>query len=303
MKKKKKKMRLQTKLFILFCVGLPVIDWIVFYIYPNLSAFVMAFTDRTGAFTLEHFTRFFEKLLSWDPELTVVVRNTVLTWLITCLLMPIQMLVSYFIYKKIPGASVFRILFFLPGLIFSVASNLVFIRLIGPEGPIAKIVADYCNLDYVPELLTETRFANWVILGQLIWANIPGDLIIWGGAFARIPNETLESGYIDGTTWWTEFTHIIIPMVWPTVALKIVLQAAAMFSATGNVFLLTGGDHGTHTITSWMFVTLKNGTGNYATTNAYNYMAAVGMCISVVAVFISLVVRRFADRHIEEVEY
>ena len=299
----KKKMKLQTKLFILFCIGLPVIDWVVFYIYPNLSAFVMAFTDRTGAFTLEHFGRFFERLLSWNDELTVVLKNTIITWVIGTLMFPFQVLISYFIYKKVPGASVFRIIFFLPGLIFSVAFAMVFIRLIGPEGPIAQAVAQMDGLDYIPELLTETRYANKVILAQYIWLCIPGNLIIWGGAFARIPEEVLESGYIDGTTWWTEFTRIIVPMMWPTVALQMVLQACAIFSASGQVFLLTGGDYGTHTITSWMYVTVLNGTGNFETTNAYNYMAAVGMCLSIVAVTISLIVRKFTDNVIEEVEY
>ncbi len=300
---KKKKMKLETKLFILFCVGLPIIDWVVFYIYPNVSAFFMAFTDRTGQFTLENFQRFFGRLTEGNEELLVVLKNTLLTWGIGTLMFPFQVLVSYFIYKKIPGATAFRIIFFLPGLIFSVAFAMVFLRIIGPEGLIAKTVAQVDGLDYVPELLRETRYANKVVIAQYIWLCIPGNLIIWGGAFARIPEEVLESGYIDGTTWWTELTRIIVPMMWPTVALQMVLQACAIFSASGQVFLLTGGDYGTHTITSWMYVTVLNGTGNYASTNAYNYMAAVGMCLSVIAVTISLLVRKVTDNVIEEVEY
>lgn len=300
---KKKKMKLETKLFILFCVGLPIIDWVVFYIYPNVSAFFMAFTDRTGQFTLENFQRFFGRLTEGNEELLVVLKNTLLTWGIGTLMFPFQVLVSYFIYKKIPGATAFRIIFFLPGLIFSVAFVMVFLRIIGPEGLIAKTVAQVDGLDYVPELLRETRYANKVVIAQYIWLCIPGNLIIWGGAFARIPEEVLESGYIDGTTWWTELTRIIVPMMWPTVALQMVLQACAIFSASGQVFLLTGGDYGTHTITSWMYVTVLNGTGNYASSNAYNYMAAVGMCLSVIAVTISLLVRKVTDNVIEEVEY
>lgn len=296
-------MKTETWLFILFCVGLPVIDWVVFYIYPNFSALFMAFTDRMGHFTMENFQRFFGRLMSGNEELLVVLKNTLLTWGIGTLMFPFQVLVSYFIYKKIPGATAFRILFFLPGLIFSVAFAMVFLRIIGPEGLIAKTVSQIDGLDYIPELLRETRYANKVVIAQYIWLCIPGNLIIWGGAFARIPEEVLESGYIDGTTWWTELTKIIVPMMWPTVALQMVLQACAIFSASGQVFLLTGGDYGTHTITSWMYVTVLNGTGNYSTTNAYNYMAAVGMCLSVVAVAISLFVRKVTDNLIEEVEY
>jgi ABC-type sugar transport system permease subunit len=137
----------------------------------------------------------------------------------------------------------------------------------------------------------------------MLWLGFPGDLIIWGGTFARIPTEVLESGKIDGTSWWTEFTKIVVPLVWPTVALQMVLIGCSLFSASGNVFLLTQGQYGTMTLSAWMYVQLLYNSGTSYTSNAYNYMSAVGLMLTTVAIILSLTIRKFTDKVFGEVEY
>lgn len=302
-KSTKKPINKKRVLFILFCVTVPVINWLVFYIYPNISAIAMAFLDGQGNLSVENFTRFFQEFESNTSLLPIAFKNTFLTFGILFITFPFKVLVSYFLYKKIPFHKFYRIVFFLPTIIFSVALAMVFVRLVGPEGFIAQWVQEWLKMDYTPELLAETRFANTVVLLNMIWLGFPGDLIIWGGTFARIPEEVLESGKIDGVTWWTEFTKIIVPMVWPTVALQMVLLFCGIFGATGNVFLLTGGQYETMTLNAWMYTTLYNNSGSVYTSNVYNYMSAVGLLITIVAIIISLSIRKITDKVFDEVEY
>lgn len=302
-KRTKKPINKKRVLFILFCVTVPVINWLVFYIYPNISAIAMAFLDGQGNLSVENFTRFFQEFESNTSLLPIAFKNTFLTFGILFITFPFKVLVSYFLYKKIPFHKFYRIVFFLPTIIFSVALAMVFVRLVGPEGFIAQWVQEWLKMDYTPELLAETRFANTVVLLNMIWLGFPGDLIIWGGTFARIPEEVLESGKIDGVTWWTEFTKIIVPMVWPTVALQMVLLFCGIFGATGNVFLLTGGQYETMTLNAWMYTTLYNNSGSVYTSNVYNYMSAVGLLITIVAIIISLSIRKITDKVFDEVEY
>ena len=300
---KKKKVNPKRVLFILFCITVPVINWLVTYVYVNLDAFTMAFTDRTGAFTLENFVRFWNEMQNRDSDIRTAFRNTFLTFGVIMLLFPTQILVSYFIYKKIPGSGIYRIVFFLPSIIFSVALSMIFMRIVGVNGVVAQTVQRALGLDYVPDLLADSRFANITVLLHMVWLGIPGDLIIWGGTFARIPEEVLESGKIDGVNWWQEFTKITVPLVWPTVALKMVLNCCAVFGSSGAVFLLTKGNYGTMTLTAWMYLQIYNNTGTHETSNVYNYMSAVGLVLTVIAVSISVIIRRWADKTFEEVEY
>lgn len=290
-------------LFILSCVVIPVLNFLVFYVYVNLSSFTMAFTDRNGAFSIDNFVRLYKEITEPDSPLQIALKNTLLTFGITMIMFPFQVLVSYFIYKKIPLAGVYRFLFFIPTVIFSVAISTIFSRMMAPNGAIAAFIQKLLNLDYPPELLADSTYANVVVIAHLVWLSFPGDLIIWGGTFARIPQDVLEAGRIDGTTWWTEFTKITVPMVWPTVALQMVLKFCGIFGASGAVFLLTKGDYGTMTLSSWMYLQLYNQSGNVYTSNVYNYLSAVGLVMTVIAVAISLVVRKITDKFFNDVEF
>lgn len=300
MKKPVNKIRV---LFILSCIVLPILNFLVFYVYVNLSSFTMAFTDRNGAFSLDNFVRLYKEITEPDSPLQIALKNTLLTFGITMIMFPFQVLVSYFIYKKIPLAGAYRFLFFIPTVIFSVAISTIFSRMMAPNGAIAEFVQKLLNLDYPPELLADSTYANIVVIAHLVWLSFPGDLIIWGGTFARIPQDALEAGRIDGTTWWTEFTKITVPMVWPTVALQMVLKFCGIFGASGAVFLLTKGDYGTMTLSSWMYLQLYNQSGNVYTSNVYNYLSAVGLVMTVIAVAISLVVRKITDKFFNDVEF
>ena len=170
-------------------------------------------------------------------------------------------------------------------------------------GFIAEWVQQIFGMEQVPALLEDSRYANTTILVHMLWMAFPGDLIIWGGTFARIPEEVLESAKIDGVNWWGEFTKIIIPLVWPTVGLQLVLSFCAIFSASGEVFLLTGGEFGTMTLSCWMYKELLFGAANPASSGTYNYLSAVGFVITVIAITLSLVIRRWSDKVFDEVEY
>ncbi len=301
--KRKKPVNVKRMFFIIGGMAIPFINWFVFYVYPNIASILMAFTDGQGAISADNFIRFFNEFQQPSSQIRLAFRNTFITFGIMFVTFPMKVLVSYFIYKKIPFAGFYRVVFFLPSIIFSVAIAMVFIQIVGPEGAIAKTIQKWMELDYTPELLADSAFANYTVWAHLIWMTFPGDLVIWGGTFARIPEDVLESGRIDGVTWWEEFTKIIVPMVWPTVALQMILLFCGIFSASGAVFLLTEGYYDTMTIGSWLYLTLYRNSGSMYTSNVYNYMSAIGVMLTIVAVTISLFIRKFTDRAFEEVEY
>lgn len=289
--------------FVFCCCTLPVINWLIFYVLANGSSFVMAFTNKEGAFSFDNFVRFWNELNNPVSDIRIAIKNTFITFAIILVSYPFKVLVSYFIYKKVPGAAIYRILFFLPTIIFGVALAMIFQKIISVNGFIAEWVQDWMNLDTPPELLADSRFANTVVLLHMVWLGFPGDLIIWGGTFSRIPTDVLEAGKIDGVNWWKEFTMITVPMVWPTVALQMVLMFCGIFGASGQVFLLTKGQYGTMTLNAWMYLQLLEGSGSQYSSNVYNYMSAVGLVFTVIAIVLSLGIRRWTDKAFEEVEF
>lgn len=303
MNRRRKKRAISEILFIISSLAIPIFVFILFYIVPNSSAFLMAFQGRDGSWTTDNFVRVFDSLKDGGNDLRVGLRNTLLAFGINVLVYPLKVLVPFFIYKKIPFYKLHRVLFFLPMIFFSVATTLVVTQLLAPNGFIAEVVAQMMGLNYSPDLLADSRFANIVIFAEMLWFGFPGDLIIWGGTFARIPNELLESGRLDGTNWWTEFTKIVVPIVWPTVGLQMVLMTCTLFSCGGKAFLFTKGEYGTMTLSCWLQLQLLNGSGNQYTSNVYNYMSAVGVCMTVIAVILATFIRKNANKVFDEVEF
>ena len=195
-KTKKKKMYKGRVFFLLFCILPPLLHFMIFYIFPNISSFFMAFTDVEGEISFDNFVRLYKEISNSDSDLRIGLKNTAITFGLMVITFPFKVLVSYFIYKNVPGSKFYRIVFFLPSIIFSVAVALIFQQFVGVDSFIAEWVQKANVLGYVPDLLADSDYANKVILLNMLWLCFPGDLIIWGGTFARIPEDVLESGKI-----------------------------------------------------------------------------------------------------------
>ena len=92
-------------------------------------------------------------------------------------------------------------------------------------------------------------------------------------------------------------------MVWPTVALHAVMMICGIFNASGEVFLFTEGQYGTMTLSVWMYMQVYQVAGDITTSNVFNYMSAVGLVMTIIAVAISLGVRKWTDKVFSGLEY
>lgn len=73
------------------------------------------------------------------------------------------------------------------------------------------------------------------------------------------------------------------------------MMFAGIFNASGNVFLFTQGQAGTQTLSSWMYLQV------YATSvdprsNLFNFMAALGLVITVISSVIAIALRKVSGK-------
>lgn len=298
--KTKRKRAKSEKWLIILTLSIPIFAFVMWYIIPNASGFLLAFKNRAGDWTFNNFKRVFTTLSEEDADLTIAFKNTFQIFFISLLIYPIQVLNAFFLYKKVPGARLWTILFLLPGLFMSVAMTRVQQQLLMPNGFLAEWIGEWAGLDYVPELLSDTRFANKILYFLAFWMGFPGNIIIWLGTFSRIPTELLEAGRMDGTNWFTEFTKIAVPLVWPTFCLTGVLMICGIFGSTTSAFLLTRGEYGTMTFSCWMQLQMLSGA---TSSGSFNFLSAVGLCVTAIAIPLSLFVRKYAGKVFQEVEY
>lgn len=306
-----KKIAAKRAIFICSFLLMPVLNFIIFYVYVNLESFAMAFQRTVNGelkIGFENFALFFKEFSKADSDIVLGIKNTLLTFCLTLAMFPVSFLVSFFLYKKIWGSNFFRFVFFIPSLIQGTVIAALYVMLCnntqGAEGPLSLFVQKLLGLDQAPALLGDPRFANAFVLINIVWLTFPGDLIIWGGTFSRIPESVIESAKLDGVGWLREAAQIIVPIVWPTVALKLVLSFVSIFGAGGNVFLLTNkGSYGTQTLPNWMYLQVYNQGGYVKNSNVLNYLSAIGLMITAVTLVISLTVRYITNRMNGEVTF
>ena len=306
-RKAKKHISATRVLFIISFIIVPIINFAVFYVYVNIDAFLMAFQLRDSSgrivWTFDNFIRLFDEFKSADSEISLAAVNTLITFAITMAMFFVGFFVSYFLYKRIFLHNALRIMLFLPSIVVATLTTAFYKELVSVNGPLADFFQNLFHLNYKPDVLAEEKFANLFVFINLMWLSVPSNMILWGGAFSRINESIIESAKLDGVNWLQEAFRIIIPIIWPTFSLLLLLSIVGLFGATGNVFLLTGGGVGTMTLSVWMFTRVYNVSYTAYPPNGFHYLSAVGLFFTTLSVALVLIIRTIADKFFSGVEY
>lgn len=299
-KAKRKKMPLGRKVFILCMVSLQLLTFLCFYVYVNINSIFMAFQQKTSDgfyWTIDNFARMFREFKSPYSVMSEMLVNTLIFFGIGMLFMlPLTMLFAYFIYKKIFMYKFFRVVFFLPSIISAVVYTMLFRYMLSPAGPFAELLMKAFGLAQPPDIFADSRYALWGIVAYTVWTGFGSNLLLFGGAMARIPYDVIEAGKLDGVGMNRELWQIIVPIIWPTLSTMITLGFVGIFMGGGPILLFTKGEYGTYTIAFWLFFEVLNN-GNL------EYASAVGLFFTCVGVPITLIARKVADKINSAVEY
>ncbi len=295
-KKKRKKIEWSRIVFIVSMLAIPIISWLIFWLYGNFNMILMAFQTPTGEWTFRNFVTFWHDLTAPYSEVGVSVRNTFLYFgLNVLMILPIGTLIAFFIYKKIKGHKVFRVLIFLPAIIPTIVMVTAFKETIKPWGPLASLGIKF------PEagLLADPNTATPTVMFYCLWTGFSSIMLLMCGAMARIPTELFEAAKLDGCGPFREFFSIVVPLIMPVLSMQIIFSLTGLLSASGPILLMTGGAAETSTLNYWIFINTQRGT---AASGAYNIVSATGLVFTFIAVPIIMLVRWLSEK-IEAVEY
>ena len=85
---------------------------------------------------------------------------------------------------------------------------------------------------------------NWALISvslATVWMNIGLFTVIVLAGLQTIPDELYESARIDGAGRWSEFWHVTLPMLSPTLFFASVVGVVFAYQAFGQIDILTGG--------------------------------------------------------------
>lgn len=310
--KKKRRIKQKTLKEWLFAYGmllLPLIQFAIFYIWINANSIIMAFQEFTWdengndiyVWSMENFTRFFKEWANPESTIIAALLNTLKYFAAGVVMVPVTFLVSYFLYKKIWGYKIYRVVFFLPSIVSAVLFVTTYIELIKYGGPLSTIVGWFGG--ELPELINDPSRTTGTIIAFTVWTGFGVNMILYQSAMSRVPQEIIEAAQLDGCPWYRELWSIIIPMVWPTISTTLILLFTSLFNSTGPILLFADAgrqalldNKEVTTIAFWIYQKTRSGVD-------LNYPAAIGMFFTVVSVPIVFFVRWVFNKIDPDVTY
>lgn len=304
-----KKSKFKATVFYWLVLALPLLQFIIFYVVVNANSFALAFKTYTfdseamkyeSSFAgFSNFRDFITDIFSPTSNLGRMMLNSLIICLSSIFVgIFLSLVFSYFIYKKMRGSKVFRVFLFLPSIISVIVLVTVFTFFIDFAFP--SILAKFGIAIESPLSHSSTYFATIVFYN--LWVGFGTTTLMFSGAMSRIPESVIEAGKIDGVTPLKEFFCLVLPLIGPTVATFLVTGVAGLFINQANIYAFSGTGAGekVQTIGYFLFIQVM---GNSSTLIDYPYASAAGLTMSVVAIPLTLLVKKILDKFVPAVEY
>lgn len=229
--------KVQSFIFQFSIYVIPITLFCIFWIGINLNSVIMAFqnistTGERSFAGFANFGSFIAKIVSGDSTLlrTSFLNSLLLFVLNFALSMPLYILFSFYLFKKLPGSRIFVIIVMIPSIVSEFVISLIFKRFVNVVIP--GVFNQLWGIT-VPPLLADPRYTFGTTIFFMIWVSFATSLIVYPNAMRSIPGEIIESASIDGAGFWKEFWYIVFPLIFPTLSTFIVMGVAGIFTTTG----------------------------------------------------------------------
>jgi multiple sugar transport system permease protein len=268
-------------IFLLLLVGL----------FPLIYSLVVAFQRitmmevDTSFAGLVNFTQLFKDVRLWESLLH--------TGIITVIALPLELVLGLFMaqlfLEKMPGRQIFVSLLVLPTIISPIVAGATWRLMFDNRyGPINQIIGWFAG---EPTTLLWTISPNLVypaIFICEIWQWTPFMFLILLAALSNVDKSLTEAAEIDGAGYWRTFFKIVLPSIWPVMAIAILIRGLDLVRIFDVIWALTSGGPGTKTETISVY-TYVQGFQQFET----SYTAAIAfLVIALLTVIVVWAIRR-----------
>src|SRR5688572_7590238 len=267
-------------IFILLLVGL----------FPLVYSLVVSFqgltmTDVDYSFTWNNYAYLFKDKRLWESLLH--------TAIITAIALPIELILglamAQLFLERMPGRQIFVSLLILPAVISPIVAGATWRLMFDHRyGPINQTIA---------WILGESKVLLWNVSPTLVypallvcevWQWTPFMFLILLAALSNVDKSLTEAAEIDGAGFWRIFHKIVLPAIWPVMAIAILIRGLDLVRIFDVIWALTQGGPGTMTETISIY-TYVQGFQQFET----SYTAAIAfLVIALLTVIVTWAIRR-----------
>ena len=176
------------------------------------------------------------------------------TLLITAIALPLELLIGLLMallfLERMPGRAIFVSLLVLPTMIAPIVAGATWRLLFDNRyGPINQILGWFAGEPMTVLWVIKPNLVYPAILLAEIWQWTPFMFLILLAALSNVDKNLTEAAEIDGASTWRIFWRIVMPAIWPVMAIALLIRGLDLFRLFDVVWALTKGGPGTMTET------------------------------------------------------
>ena len=245
------------KRWALFFISPWMIGFLVFTLGPMIASLFFSLTQ----FTLPGAPVFvglgnYVKLLA-DGRFT---NSLGLTFLYAVVTVPtglfLGFMLAYFLNLKIPGARLWRTLYYMPAVVTPVITGTLFTGLFSARFGLVNYVIHRISGLNGPDWLLDPKYAMYAVMIISLWG-VGGGMIIYLSGLQSIPTELYEAADLDGASKAARLWRITVPLMSPVIFYNLVVGIIGTFQLFTPVWVLTKGgpSHSTEVFNIYLYKT------------------------------------------------
>lgn len=214
----------------------------IFFVYPLLRLFWDSFHNikafnRSSWCGLKNYVTMFQDETMWRA-----LGNTCLYVIIILpIMLVLALIIAAMLNSIIRGASLFRVIYFMPAVTMSTAVAMVWTWLYNRDAGLINVFLNALGFESVI-FLTNEKLALPAVAVVAIWSTVGYNMIILLAGMQGIDKSYYEAATVDGANGISKFFKITLPLVTPSLFFVMLTSAIGIFQMFNEIILMIGED-------------------------------------------------------------
>lgn len=221
---------------------------IIYIFYPIIDTFITSTYQWNGISSDKKFIGIQNWItLLQDKSFWIAFRNNLVIMVLSIVIqIPLGLALATFLDFGGKKLNVFKVIWFIPLLMSSVAIGFLFTYALATNGGIVSTISGWFGGGNI-DLLGNPKTALLTVIAVICWQFTPFYMVYFMAAFTNIPYDVFEAARIDGATRGQYFWKIALPLLVPSMKSAAILSMVGSLKYFDLIYVMTGGGPGTST--------------------------------------------------------
>lgn len=270
------------------------IGFLAFTLYPMAASFVYSFSIYHAKAPLEwvwfqNYADLLDDKLFWQS-----LYNTLY---MVAIGVPLTLLTSFIcavlLNLKVRGQSIYRVVYFLPSIVPTVASTILWLWILNPQTGILNTLLGYIGIEG-PNWMSNPTWSKPGLILLGMWG-MGNTIVIYLSGLQDVPVSLLEAAELDGANWWQRLRHITIPMVSPITLFNLITSVIWAFQYFAQAYVFRGSHGLGYPLNSTLFYSV------YLYQNGFlwlkmGYASAMAWVLFIIVLICTILLLRVSER-------